>query len=370
MPQSYSMKDRESINFNYESQFDLEHFFELTADIFCVASYDGYIKKVNPALSKLLGYSTEEILAGHVSDFIYHEDNTITSKLRESINKDKPLLNFENRYVTKSGEIVWLSWTSVSEPSKRLIYAIAKNVTHLKNIEEERNLLLTNLTSVNEQLKQFTYTVSHDFRSPVNNMISLFGLLDLSKIEDQETLEYIDMVKKSSLKLKSTLNEYVDNLSQEEKINIKIEKVFLNDILQTTQDSIKTLISNSKATLEIDFSEAGEVRFNAAFLQSIFLNLISNSLKYSSPENDPVISITSRKLMNFTQLIFTDNGIGFEMKDVKDKIFGLHQKFHNHIDSKGIGLYLVQKHMASLGGTIKVESEVNVGTTFVLTFKD
>lgn len=364
------MKDINSINLKSEPHFDLDHFFELTADILCIASYDGYIKKANPAFSELLGYSTEEIMAGHVSDFIYHEDKTITSKLRESINKDKPLLNFENRYVTKSGEIVWLSWTSVSEPSKRLIYAIAKNVTHLKNLEEERNLLLTNLTSVNEQLKQFTYTISHDLRSPVNNMISLFGLLDLSKIEDQETLEYIDMLKKSSFKLKSTLNEYVDNLSQEEKINLKIEKVLLHDILEITLDSIKTLISNSKATLEIDFSEAEEVRFNAGYLQSIFLNLISNSIKYSNPKTFPVISITSRKFKNYTQLIFTDNGIGFEMKNVKDKIFGLHQKFHNHIDSKGIGLYLVQKQITSLGGTIKVKSQVNLGTTFTLTFKE
>lgn len=364
------MNDFKSINLKSEPHFDLDHFFELTADILCIASYDGYIKKANPAFSQLLGYSTEEIMAGHVSDFIYHEDKNITSKLRERINKDKPLLNFENRYVTKSGEIVWLSWTSVSEPSEKLIYAIAKNVTHLKNLEEERNLLLTNLTSVNDQLKQFTYTTSHDLRSPVNNLISLFGLLDLSKIEDPETLEYIDMLKMSAFKLKNTLNEYVDHLSKEEKINVKVEKLSLKDTLQITLDSIKTLIANSKANLKIDFSEAGEVKFNSAYLQSIFLNLITNSIKYSNLETYPVISITSKKLKDCTQLIFTDNGIGFEMKDVKGKIFGLHQKFHNHIDSKGIGLYLVQKHMTSLGGTIKVESQVNKGTTFTLTFKD
>ena len=359
-----------TVNLKSEPSFDLDHFFELTADILCIASYDGYIKKANPAFSELLGYSIEEIMAGHVSDFIYHEDKNITSKLRDSINKDKPLLNFENRYVTKSGEIVWLSWTSVSEPSQRLIYAIAKNVTHIKNLEEERNLLLTNLTSVNDQLKQFTYTTSHDLRSPLNNMISLFGLLDISKIEDPETLQYLDMIKMSALKLKSTLNDYVDLLSQEEKINVKLEQVFFQDTLQNTLDSIKTLVTNSKADLQVDFSEAGEVKFNSAYLQSIFLNLISNSIKYSKPDAFPVISITSRKLKNFTQLIFTDNGIGFEMENVKDKIFGLHQKFHNHIDSKGIGLYLVQKHMTNLGGTITVDSQVDHGTTFTLTFKD
>ncbi len=70
------------------------------------------------------------------------------------------------------------------------------------------------------------------------------------------------------------------------------------------------------------------------------------------------------------QLIFSDNGLGFNMDKVKDKIFGLHQKFHDHIDSKGIGLYLVYNHVTSLGGQIAVESEVNKGATFIISFND
>ncbi|WP_407306482.1 ATP-binding protein, partial [Acinetobacter sp.] len=64
------------------------------------------------------------------------------------------------------------------------------------------------------------------------------------------------------------------------------------------------------------------------------------------------------------------NGLGFDMEKVKDRIFGLHQKFHHHVDSKGIGLYLIYNHITSLGGKITVESEINKGATFVMTFKD
>ncbi|MEH6407348.1 MAG: ATP-binding protein, partial [Leeuwenhoekiella sp.] len=71
----------------------------------------------------------------------------------------------------------------------------------------------------------------------------------------------------------------------------------------------------------------------------------------------------------YHQVIYTDNGLGFDMQKVKNKIFGLHQKFHNHIDSKGIGLYLVYNHIRNLGGDINVESAPNEGTTFVISFK-
>jgi signal transduction histidine kinase len=113
-----------------------------------------------------------------------------------------------------------------------------------------------------------------------------------------------------------------------------------------------------------------ELKYSSFYLQSIFLNLISNSIKYSNPEVDPVISIRSRKVNNTNQLVFSDNGIGFNMNEVENKIFGLHQSFHNSRDSKGIGLYLVQSHLQSLGGKITVESKVNIGTTFTMTFKE
>jgi len=358
------------LNLESKSDFNLERFFQLTPDILCIAGYDGYIKKVNPAFSNLLGYSFEELMKTPINDFIYSEDKLITSRSRENLKKEIPLLNFENRYVTKKGDLVWLSWTSISEPENDLIYAIAKDITHVKKLEAERNLLLVNLAKLNADLKQFSYTTSHDLRSPVNNLLSLFSLLDLSKIEDSETLEYIELLNTSTLNMKSTLNNYVDAISGENKINVQVEVLNLNDILNIVRNSINTLITNSKTSFEIDFSEVPELKYSSFYLQSIFLNLISNSIKYSNPEVDPVISIRSRKVNNTNQLVFSDNGIGFNMNEVENKIFGLHQSFHNSRDSKGIGLYLVQSHLQSLGGKITVESKVNIGTTFTMTFKE
>ena len=350
--------------------FNLELFFELCPDLLCVAGYDGYFKKINPTVSKTLGYTNEELFARPIDSFVHPDDRHITSKKRGTIIKDNALLNFDNRYVTKSGEIVWLSWTSMPIKSDKVVFAIAKIITHKKKLDEDRNTLLNNLTKINNDLKHLTYSTSHDLRSPVSNLLSVFNLLDTTKIQDEETLEFIGMLKTSTENLKDTLNSYVDLLSEKNVLNINTEELDLNDCLNVILRSLKSLIQNSKTRIDVDFSEFSTIKFNKAYLESIFLNLITNSIKYVRPDFFPVISVCTKYENGVKQLIFADEGQGFEMDAVKDKIFGFNQKFHNHTDSKGIGLYLVYNHVISLGGRIAVESKINEGARFIISFKD
>lgn len=348
--------------------YNLELFFELSPDLLCIAGYDGFFKRINPSVSKLLGYSIEELYSKPIDEFIHPHDRHITGKWRFELTKSNPLYNFENRYITKSGETVWLSWTSLPLEDEALIFAIAKNITHKKKQEEERNLLVSHLTSLNNELKQLTYTTSHDLRSPVNNLLCIFEMLDLSKIHDEDTLTIIDLLKSAGNSLKHTVNNYVDALSHHD-IHVSLETLSFNEILEDVIQSINSLITSSKVNFQINFSSLEQITFHKPFLESIFLNLITNSIKYAQPGIPPVISIRTELENGVKKLIVKDNGLGFDMEKVKDKIFGLHQKFHNHTDSKGIGLYLVHNHITSLGGRIKVDSAINRGTTFTITFK-
>jgi PAS domain S-box-containing protein len=349
---------------------NFENFFDSSTDLFCVAGFDGYFKRINPAVSKLLEYSTEELLSRPINDFIYHKDKERTSSARNNLRKRIPLFDFENRYLTKSGDVVWLLWTSIPIEEEGLVYAVAKNITHKKELEQERKNHLKELTKINNEFKQLTYSTAHDLRSPVNNMLAVFELLDASKINDPETLEYISILKSTTDSLKQSLNEYVDLLNLKNSINTNTEEIDLNESLNEVLLSIKSLIKNSNTTIKVDFSNVDKVNFNNAYLKSIFLNLITNSIKYSKKDTYPEITICSERNNNRTQLIISDNGIGFDMEKVKDKIFGLHQKFNDHSDSNGIGLYLVYNHITNLGGNIKLESEVNEGAKFIITFKE
>jgi PAS domain S-box-containing protein len=119
---------------------DLEVFFEHSPDLICVAGFDGYFRKINSAVCNTLGYTRAELFLAPISSFIYSEDKHVTAMRRKKILTGEALTNFDNRYVTKTGELVWLTWTSVPIPNKELVFAIAKNITYRKKLEEYKRI--------------------------------------------------------------------------------------------------------------------------------------------------------------------------------------------------------------------------------------
>lgn len=364
------MTSLNEMNSGHQAEYSLVPFFESSPDFLCIAGFDGYFKMVNPALCKLLGYTKEELLSKPVNEFIYPDDRKLTSKHRDNIWEGKPLLNYENRYVSKQGKVIWFSWNSMPKKDEKLVYAIAKNITYIKKHEEERNQLLTELSKTNNKLKQLSYTNSHDLRAPISNLLAIFQLMDISHVQDPETRELIELLETSAQNLKKTLDKYVDDLKNEDTHIINLVEIDLMEVINSLKLSLDSLIYDSNATFHINLDDFKSVRFNTAYLESIFLNLITNSIKYAHPNRAPVITIKAEKQDGWKKVIFSDNGSGFDSEKQKNKVFGLNQTFHNHSDSKGIGLYLVHNHMTGLGGKITVESKVNEGTVFTLFFRD
>lgn len=138
------------------AQFDLEYFFDLLPDLLFIAGYDGYLKKINPAVSNTLGYSLEELLGTHIDTLVHPEDKELTARKREQLRKGETLFQFENRYLRKDGTMVWLLWTAVPIMRDQIIFAIAKDITSQKSSEQQETLaaLLDKLNT--EQMKRFS----------------------------------------------------------------------------------------------------------------------------------------------------------------------------------------------------------------------
>jgi PAS domain S-box-containing protein len=114
---------------------ELNQVFDNSNDIICIADFNGYFKKINPVASEILGYSEEELLSRPFTDFVHPDDLKLTEVEAASHLKGESAYYFENRYISKSGKIIWFAWSSSSSPEERLIFAVAKDITEKKKLE-------------------------------------------------------------------------------------------------------------------------------------------------------------------------------------------------------------------------------------------
>ena len=338
---------------------------------------DGEIPKivyVNPAFSIMSGYSSHEIIGKSPNIFIGpNSDNKEYEKLINAIAK-KEECEVETISYKKNQEEYWVTFSMLpvynSEEELSHWVSIQRDISEKKKQEVEKEQLIRELTRNNKDLQQFSYITSHNLRAPLSNLTGLLNLIEDIPIENKELKEIINGFHKSTHLLNETINDLVKVIVIKDNPSIQKEDVPLYDIFENIFSQLNFLISIHKPIIKINFEEVNTLYINKAYLESILLNLMTNSLKYKSEERKLKINISTTTIDNTTTIVFNDNGIGIDLERNKDKVFGLYQRFHNHADGKGLGLYLIKSQVEIMGGTINLESEVNIGTTFTLTFKN
>ncbi len=226
------------------------------------------------------------------------------------------------------------------------------------------------MTQNNKDLKQFSYITSHNLRAPISNLLGLLQLVDRKKITDPLLLEILNGFKTSTELLNDTINDLAKVLVIKNNAPMPQEKIVLQDMLDKVLGQIKNLIDEHQPAIGTGFAEVQSIPFSSTYMESIFLNLLTNAIKYKSPDRKLKIDIDAYyESEDKIIFVFTDNGIGLDVERYKDRLFGLYQRFHNHPDSRGLGLYLVRSQLESLGGSINIKSKVGEGTSFILTFK-
>ena len=173
-----------------ESLKAADTFFNMSSNILVVASKNMFIK-INPALSQLLGYSDLELKTKPFTTYIFQEDIEATEKAMEELGKGTPLVNFENRWVCKDGDIKWLSWTATTDVATGILYAIARDITEQLKLEEEEQAALNDLYENEQKLNLILENISDgvivansDKKVILANYMAneLFGTEDDSKI--------------------------------------------------------------------------------------------------------------------------------------------------------------------------------------------
>lgn len=235
-------------------------------------------------------------------------------------------------------------------------------------IMEERDQLIEDLTSRNQDLNQFAYITSHNLRAPLSNLIGLIDILNYDLLDDYNKT-IVDMFRDSAFKLNETIYDLTQMLSIKSNKKVIIENVNATYVFKKVCNYFNKQIHKLGIYIHTDF-QCEVIPFPKSYLESVLMNLMSNSMKYCAVNRPLRIEITTKADEHGnTILVFTDNGIGIDLTKHKDKIFKLNQRFHTHVNGSGVGLFITKTQITSMGGEIKVESEVNKGTTFIITFK-
>ncbi|MFD1602685.1 PAS domain-containing protein [Flavobacterium artemisiae] len=340
-------------------------------------SSEGKIPKivyVNPAFSLMSGYLSTEIIGKSPNIFKGPKsDSEELKKLLRAIKNEEECL-IETITYTKTKEEYWVRFSMIPIFNNEGIIShwisIQRDITDEKKLETEKEHLIRELTQNNKDLKQFSYITSHNLRAPLSNLIGLLNLIEDIPIENEELEEILSGFTKSTHLLNETINDLVKVIIIKDNPSMQKEETSLKEVFENVFSQLSFQIEMHKPIIKLKFEKVPLLITNKAYLESILLNLLTNSIKYKSENRKLKISIIAEQIDNKTILTFKDNGIGIDLERNRDKVFGLYQRFHNYPDSKGLGLYLVKSQVETMGGTISIDSEVNKGTTFTITFKN
>ncbi|WP_223652543.1 PAS domain-containing sensor histidine kinase [Hymenobacter psoromatis] len=238
----------------------------------------------------------------------------------------------------------------------------------LENLQRAQHLL--DVTSQqNLRLQNFAYIISHNIRSHSANLTSLVQLLSEAKGKEQKTM-FLQMLTTSTEQLADT----IVNLNDIVTINNNVSKPKALRTLKTeidkTLEALSVLIRQHHITVEVAVPPALTVTVVPAYLDSILLNLISNAVKYRALDRPAFIRLHAQATPGGVGLTVQDNGLGIDVVRYRLKLFGMYKTFHDNEDARGVGLFITKNQVEAMQGTIAVDSEVGVGSTFTIQFHE
>ncbi|RZK40969.1 MAG: PAS domain-containing sensor histidine kinase [Hymenobacter sp.] len=249
------------------------------------------------------------------------------------------------------------------------ILCVGYDVTLLvENLQKQQHLL--DVTSQqNLRLQNFAYIISHNIRSHSANLTSLVQLLAEAKSKAQKSM-FLQMLTTSTEQLADTIVNLNDIVTINSNVNKPKAIRALRTEIDNTLEVLSVLIRQHRIAVEVDVPPTLAVTVVPAYLDSILLNLISNAVKYRSPSRPAFIRLHAHAEPDCVVLTVQDNGRGIDLVKNRAKLFGMYKTFHNNEDARGVGLFITKNQVEAMLGTITVESQVEVGTTFTIHFNE
>ncbi len=247
------------------------------------------------------------------------------------------------------------------------IRGVYQDIDEQKTNELNLQNSLDIIASQNSRLFNFAHIVSHQLRSHSSNLSLISQLLREARTPEDK-LDLLVNVNDISENLEDAIKDLNELVTRQNNLKKDRQIVRFKDALDVVIASTSSLIKRENAEIIAEFDALNEINYISEYLESILLNLITNAIKYKYQGRKPVIFIQTYKEHGENFLEVSDNGMGIDLDEHGDKMFGMYKTFHRHPEANGIGLFITKNQVETMGGSISVTSTVNIGTTFKIKF--
>jgi PAS domain S-box-containing protein len=351
------------------AEAELRTFFDVSLDMLCIASLDGFFKRINRAWEATLGHTTEELLAVPYLNFVHPEDRERTAEEAAKLRVGHDTVSFENRYRCKDGSYRWLRWRAHADFGTGLIYAVARDTTDRKRAEDTLRATAAELARSNDELSQFAYVASHDLQEPLRMVASFLQLLEkrYDGVLDPDGKKFIHFAVDGAKRMQALIQDLL-GLSR---VQTRARPDAVTDCAKIFRDVVSDLqLSIAEAGATVTCDNLPTVMADGTQIAQLFQNLLDNALKFRGKDAARV-HVGAVRRDDEWEFSVRDNGMGIEPQFF-DRVFGIFQRLHTGSEhpGTGIGLAVCKKIVERHAGRIWIESQPGQGTVFYFTIPD
>lgn len=328
------------------------------ADIIIVADAGTLkIEEVNPAFCTISGYTAAEVMGKEITFFMKEEDKVAFHNFSRQGMQGAAL---DTEVCCNDAGCKWLQWKIVAKYGK--LFLNARDITEIKHLNEQLREKVAELIASNSELESFSYSVSHDLRAPLRAIAGYSAILEQEQggTLNDDTRRMLEKIKYNAGKMGHLIDDLLafSRLGRKEVSKQVVDTYeMVKQILDETTQTVPHNATFEVGALPVSYADA-------SLLRQVWVNLISNAIKYSAERSNPEVEIGFAD----DHYYIRDNGAGFDMQYI-DKLFGVFQRLHSarEFEGTGIGLAIVRRIVEKHGGAIRAEGKVNEGASFYFT---
>lgn len=360
--QGFNARLTQEVEYRKKTEEKFRNLLESAPDAMIIADEDGKIVLVNQQTETLFGYPRQELIGQPVELLLPHEDRAKHAGHRSNYYKEPKLRSMgaglELYGLRNDGKQfpVEISLSPLATAEGMLVSAAVRDVTARKVTEDA-------LLQLNAELESFTYSVSHDLRAPLRVINGYADILleDYQGRIDEDADRHLQVIKTNAVRM----GQLIDDLLKLSRIGRQEISVHQTDMHELVSNIIAEQVQVNGNGAAIRLAALDCANCDSSLLRQVWINLISNAVKYSSKQVSPEVIISSVKKDGMIIYRVADNGVGFDMK-YADKLFGVFQRLHSikEFEGTGIGLALTKRIIHKHGGKIWADAKVGEGATF------